>query len=195
MQPDEIRRRWSLAKGTYVLYLGRIVPEKRVDLLLEAYRMLETDIRLVIAGAASDTVEYERRISQLAAEDNRVIMTGFVSGRTLEELYSNAFCYVLPSDVEGMPLSLLEAMSYGRCCVTSDIPECADVLADAGLTFERGNGEALRNTLAGLLANRNRVDSLGAKALERVSGNYDWDTVVMRTLDLYRDNDNVQGGR
>ena len=167
-----------------MLYLG-----------LEAYRMLETDIRLVIAGAASDTVEYERRISQLAAEDNRVIMTGFVSGRTLEELYSNAFCYVLPSDVEGMPLSLLEAMSYGRCCVTSDIPECADVLADAGLTFERGNGEALRNTLAGLLANRNRVDSLGAKALERVSGNYDWDTVVMRTLDLYRDNDNVQGGR
>ena len=71
----------------------------------------------------------------LAKGDDRILFTGFVQGAMLDELYSNAYIYTLPSDLEGMPLSLLEAMSYGNCCLVSDIPECAEVVED-GLPLE-----------------------------------------------------------
>ena len=182
---DEIRRRWGLEEGSYLLYLGRIVPEKRPELLLEAFRGLDTDKRLVIAGGASDTSGYFAEVEALAARDPRVIMTGFVEGVVLEELYSNAYFYVLPSDVEGMPMSLLEAMAYGRCCVTSDIPECADVLAEAGETFRKGDAAALNGVLSALLADPLSAQRLGEAAFKRVIVEFDWDVAVKRTLDLY----------
>lgn len=180
-----ITERWGLTRGSYVLFLGRIVPEKRPELLLEAFRGLETDKRLVIAGGSSDTSEYYGRVSEAAACDLRVIMAGFVEGQTLAELYSNAYAYVLPSDVEGMPMSLLEAMSYGCCCVTSDLPECADVTGPAGLTFPRGDAAALRGALASVIANPVRAAAFGDAARQRVRANYNWDSVVRRTLDVY----------
>lgn len=117
--------------------------------------------------------------------DERVLFTGFVTGEPLEELYSNAYCYVLPSDVEGMPMSLLEAMAYGRACVTSDIPECADVLAGTGVTFAKGDAGALHDVLSGLLSDSAHSVAMGASAWKRVETTYDWDSVVCRTLELY----------
>lgn len=114
------------------------------------------------------------------------MFTGFVNGEPLEELYSNCYAYVLPSDMEGMPMSLLEAMAYGCCCVTSDIPECADVLADNGVTFEKGTADSLRAVLQGLLAESDRTAALGAAARAHVEKTYNWDSVVERTLELYR---------
>ncbi len=189
----EIADRWGLSGGSYLLYLGRIVPEKGLHYLLEAYRQLDTNKRLVVAGAASDTSEYMDEVRALAAGDDRVLFTGFVTGDVLAELYSNAYCYVLPSDVEGMPLSLLEAMSYGCACVTSDIPECANVLAGTGVTFSRGDTGDLRDALAGLLDDSARARELGAAAHERVTTTYDWDSVVARTLELYRPNQKEVG--
>lgn len=180
-----IAERWGLAKGSYVLFLGRIVPEKRPELLIKAFRGLDTDKRLVIAGGSSDTSEYLDEIKQLAADDPRIILTGFAQGEALEELYSNAFCYVLPSDVEGMPMSLLEAMAYGRCCVTSDIPECADVTAGTGLTFPRGDGRRLGEVLASLMADVHEVEAMGYDARKRARESFGWDSVVRRTLELY----------
>ena len=182
---DEIRRRWGLEKGSYILYLGRIVPEKRPELLLEAFRGLDTGKRLVIAGGASDTSDYLSEVEVLAARDPRVVMAGFVEGDSLEELYSNAYLYVLPSDVEGMPMSLLEAMAHGCCCVTSDIPECSEVLAGPGAPFPKGDAAALRGMLAVLLANPAQVDLLGEAARKRVGAEYDWDSVVAQTLNVY----------
>lgn len=186
-QANIITKRWGLEKGSYILFLGRIVPEKRPELLLEAFKGFDTDKRLVIAGGASDTSVFYKRVCDLAERDPRVIMTGFVEGETLAELYSNAYCYVLPSDVEGMPISLLEAMAYGRCCVTSDILECADVLGDMGVTFRRGDAEALRSAIAALIGDSTRVAALGKSAKNRVSSNYDWNSVVRQTLALYED--------
>lgn len=100
-------------------------------------------------------------------------------------MYSNAYAYVLPSDVEGMPMSLLEAMAHGRCCVTSDVPECADVLAGAGLTFKKGDAADLRRVLRDALADSAMASRLGIAARERVNTTYDWDSVVKRTLALY----------
>lgn len=112
----ELIRQYGLEKDNYILYLGRIVPEKGEHYLIEAYKHLPTDKKLVIAGGASDSQEYFDELREMAKDDDRVIFLGFVQGQLLAELYSNAYTYVLPSDVEGMPLSLMEAMSYG-CCV------------------------------------------------------------------------------
>ena len=182
---DFIASTWGLSEGDYLLFLGRLVPEKRPELLIEAFKGLDTDKKLVIAGGGSDTSDFELHLHELAADDPCIVFTGFVSGKPLEELYSNCFAYVLPSDVEGMPMSLLEAMAYGRCCVTSDIPECADVLAGNGVTFEKGSAESLRGVLRDLLANDGHADRLGVAAKEHVEKTYTWDSVVERTLELY----------
>lgn len=181
-----IKEKWGLSTGSYILFLGRLVPEKRPELLIEAFKKLDTDKRLVIAGGASDTSEYEKQLRSMAEDDKRILFTGFVTGNTLAELYSNAYCYVLPSDVEGMPMSLLEAMAYGRCCVTSDIPECTDVLAGHGMTFEKGNAEALGTVLQNLLEAPERIEQLGSEARRHVEESYSWDSVVAKTLAIYR---------
>lgn len=182
---NQIKDEWGLDAGSYLLYLGRLVPEKRPELLIEAFKELDTDKRLVIAGGGSDTSEYEASLRVAAQGDPRVLFTEFVNGEPLEELYSNCYAYVLPSDVEGMPMSLLEAMAYGRCCVTSDIPECADVLAGNGVTFEKGNVASLRSALQDVLADSDRANALGASARAHVEKTYNWDSVVERTLNLY----------
>lgn len=183
---SEIKRRWCLEEGSYVLYLGRIVPEKRCELLLEAFRNLTTDRRLVIAGGSSDTSNYLAKIRAQAARDSRTVMTGFVKGDLLEELYSNAYCFVLPSDIEGMPMSLLEAMAYGLPCVTSDIPECEDVLAGTGATFPKGDVAALREALVALIENPAKARAMGDAARQRVDTEYDWGSIVDETLRIYR---------
>lgn len=183
---NTISSEWGLVPDSYVLFLGRLVPEKRPDLLIKAFKALDTDVQLVIAGAASDTSEYVEELKSLAKGDARIVFTGFVSGEPLEELYSNAAVYVLPSDVEGMPISLLEAMSHGCCCVTSDIPECADVLADAGLTFERGSVAGLAQALRTAAGDRANAKAWGERARDRARSEYDWDSVVEKTLDLYK---------
>lgn len=182
---NQIKDKWGLDEGSYLLYLGRLVPEKRPELLIEAFRKLDTDKSLVIAGGGSDTSEYEASLREAAQGDPRILFTGFVSGEPLEELYSNCYAYMLPSDVEGMPMSLLEAMAHGRCCVTSDIPECADVLAGNGVTFEKGSADSLWAALQGLLTDGDRGRVLGTAAKEHVEKTYNWESVVERTLELY----------
>lgn len=123
---------FGLEKDSYILFLGRLVPEKGIRYLVEAFKNVKTDKKLVIAGGASDTDSFMEELKELAKGDDRILFTGFVQGAMLDELYSNAYIYTLPSDLEGMPLSLLEAMSYGNCCLVSDIPECTEVVEDNG---------------------------------------------------------------
>ena len=185
-EAEMIREQWGLEKDGYYLYLGRVVPEKRAELLIRAFRKVSTDRKLVIAGAASDTEDYYEEIRKLAAEDDRVILTGFVSGRPLEELYSNTYAFVLPSDLEGMPMSLLEAMSYGNCCVTSDIAECADVMKGRGLTFPKGDEAALAETLTRLEEEPDLAARYRAAAADYICGRFDWEKITEKTLELYR---------
>lgn len=110
----------------------------------------------MIAGGSSHSQEYVQEMVDLAAKDSRVIMTGFVQGEVLEELYSNAYCFVLPSDIEGMALGLLEAMSYGNCCIASNIPENTEVAEDHALYFEREMKEICRNVWRKCWRIRNR---------------------------------------
>ena len=182
---QEITERYGLAKNSYILFLGRIVPEKGVHYLIDAFKQIDTDKKLVIAGGSSDSTEYYEQIKAAAAQDPRIVLTGFVEGRALSELFSNAYVYVLPSDLEGMPMSLLEAMSYGNCCLTSDIPECAEVVGDHAATFRKGDVDSLREVLADLLHDPAAVAQYKAGAAEYVTSRYNWDAIVDQTLALY----------
>ena len=182
---DEIISRYGIDKDKYILYLGRLVPEKGLKYLIEAFSKTNTDMKLVIAGGSSNTEAFETEIKELAKDDDRIIFTGFIQGQVLEELYSNAYLYVLPSDLEGMPLSLLEAMSYGNCCLTSDIPECADVMGDYGVTFKKGDVIELTEKLQYLCNNPLVVDEYKQKATDYICEKYNWDDVTEKTLQLY----------
>ena len=142
-----ITDKFGLKKDSYILFLGRLVPEKGIRYLVEAFKNVKTDKKLVIAGGSSDTDSFMEELKELAKGDDRILFTGFVQGAMLDELYSNAYIYTLPSDLEGMPLSLLEAMSYGNCCLVSDIPECAEVVEDKALIFKKSDVEDLREKL------------------------------------------------
>lgn len=183
--PTEITDRFGICKDDYILFLGRLVPEKGIKYLIQAYKKLYTDKKLVIAGGSSDSKEHLRELTELAAGDSRIVFTGFVQGQLLEELYSNAYVYVLPSDLEGMPLSLLEAMSYGNCCLASNIPECASVLGEFGLTFKRGDILDLRNKLQRLCDDPRTVERFKEHAADYICNRYNWDDVTKETLQLY----------
>lgn len=183
---DLIKQKWNLEKDSYILFLGRIVPEKGLQYLVEAFLQVETNKKLVIAGGASDTGEFMSNIKENAKKDARILFTGFVQGQILEELYSNTYTYVLPSDLEGMPISLLEAMSYGNCCLVSDISECKEVIEDKGIVFKKGDVEDLRDKLQKLCDNPNLVLDYKKNASKYVCSKYSWDYVVTKTLDLYQ---------
>ncbi len=184
-QADRIVRDFGLEKDGYLLFLGRIVPEKGLRCLINAFRKTATEKKLVIAGGTSDTEDFGAELQALARGDDRILFTGFVEGPHLEELYSNAYVYLLPSDLEGMPLSLLEAMSYGNCCLVSDIPECTEVVEDKAVTFRRGEPEDLRRKLELLCTDPALVHAYRAQAADYICRKYNWNTIVTQTLEAY----------
>ena len=184
--PQLIKEKYGLDKDEYILFLGRLVPEKGITYLIEALKGITTDKKLVIAGGSSDTDTFMQELKQLAEGDNRIVFTGFVQGQMLEELYSNAYVYTLPSDLEGMPLSLLEAMSYGNCCLTSDIAECAEVVEDKAILFKKSDIDDLKEKLQYACDNPDAVKILKDGAADFVCQKYNWDDVVEQTLKLYQ---------
>lgn len=183
---DMITDKFGLTKDSYILFLGRLVPEKGIRYLIESFKEVKTDKKLVIAGGSSDTVSFMKELKELAKNDDRIIFTGFVQGQMLDELYSNAYIYTLPSDLEGMPLSLLEAMSYGNCCLVSDIAECVEVVEDKALIFEKSNVNDLREKLQMACENLEKVEKYKKQAADFICEKYNWDTVVRETMKLYR---------
>jgi glycosyltransferase involved in cell wall biosynthesis len=180
---EVIKNKYGLKRNNYFLFLARIVPEKGLHYLIEAYQNLDTDIKLVVAGGSSHSDEYMEKIKSLAEKDNRIIMTGFVDGVEREELYSNCLAYILPSDIEGMPLSLLEAMSYERKCLVSNIAENVEVIQNSGKVFEKGNINSLLDQLNELLSEEDSVDP--GHCPDYDLSNFNWDSIAKRHLQLY----------
>lgn len=185
-EPRLIKEKYGLGKDEYILFLGRLVPEKGITYLIEAFRGITTDKKLVIAGGSSDTDTFMQKLKKLAEGDERIVFTGFVQGQMLEELYSNTYVYTLPSDLEGMPLSLLEAMSYGNCCLTSDIAECAEVVEDKAILFKKSDMDDLKEKLQYACDNPDVVKRLKDGVADFICQKYNWDDVVNQTLKLYQ---------
>jgi glycosyltransferase involved in cell wall biosynthesis len=182
-EPREIRK-WGLDKEDYVLFLSRLVPEKGCHYLLEAFSGIQTDKKLVIAGPASHSKEYAQRLER-AGGDN-IIFTGVVGGRLLEELFANAYLFVLPSEIEGLPHALLQALSFGRCVLASDIEANVEAMGDCGLTFASRSVGDLRKKLRYLIENPEAVVERATGARMHVESNYSWDAIVDQLEDVYR---------
>ena len=183
-EPKIIKEKYNLEKDNYILFLARIVPEKGLDDLIDAYNKIKTDKKLVIAGGASHTNDYLRHIEQKVKKNKNIIMTGFVQGDELEELFSNTFLYCLPSHIEGMPISLLEAMSYGRNVLVSDIEENTQVIGKYGTSFKKGNIDDLAKKLQDSLNEKNRKNS---KDIENyILKKYNWNVIINKTIDIYK---------
>lgn len=185
-EADIIKQKYGLDKDDYILFLGRLVPEKGLRYLIEAFKNVKTDKKLVIAGGSSDTDEFANELKTKAKSDIRIIFTGFIQGKELDELYSNAYVYTLPSDLEGMPLSLLEAMSYGNCCLVSNIDECASVVEDKAVLFRKSNVSDLQKKIQNVCDDEKLVQNFKDEAADFICSKYSWDDVVKRTMELYR---------
>lgn len=182
LEPNEIKEKWSLEKDSYILFVARIVPEKGLNYLIKAFKRIEskTDKKLVIVGGPSHSQTYFDEVSKLCAGDDHIIMTGFQSGRVLDELFSNAYLYCLPSDVEGMPISLLEAMSFGNICLVSDIPENTSVVSADSFTFKKANINDLEEKLF-FLINQDFATHVTQYIFKT------WEEVVDTTLKIYEE--------
>lgn len=185
IEADEIKKEWNLEKDSYILYLGRIVPEKGITYLIDAYKKIDCDKKLVIAGGSGDTDKFFESLIEGEKDNGNIIFTGFVHGKILEELYSNAYIYTLPSDLEGMPMSLLEAMSYGNCCLVSDIPECTEATGEMAVAFKKSDVNDLADKLKLLCEDKELVEKYRSSASEYICGRFNWDDVVDKTLELY----------
>jgi glycosyltransferase involved in cell wall biosynthesis len=186
--PAMIKERFALDAGAYVLFVGRLVPEKAPDILIRAFAKLSTEKRLVIVGGSAYTDRYVDAVREAAAQDPRVILTGYLRGPVVEELYSNAALFVTPSSLEGLPLVLLEAAAYGIPIVASDIPPHREILAVNGMGhrfFPPGDDAALMEAMSRMLGN-NTAARAGADAFRtRVLAGYSWESVVDRLEHAY----------
>jgi len=187
-EAGETLRRFGLAPFTYALFVGRLVPEKAPHQLIHAYRAVAGDRPLVITGDSSFSDSYVASLRQSAAGDGRVRFTGYLYGEPLAELYAHAAVFVLPSLLEGLPLTLLEAASHGTPVVASAIPPHREVLKTDGpghRLFPPGNEEGLAAVLRRVLADGD-LERRGAQDLrQRILAEYRWDEVASATERLY----------
>jgi glycosyltransferase involved in cell wall biosynthesis len=174
---------YGLEPGRYLLTVGRLVPEKGIHLLLEAYRNVETDLPLVVVGDDPHG-KYLARLREEA--DDRVRFVGYVYGPPLAAFFAGSYLYVQPSTLEGLSIALLEAMSYGAGVLASDIPPNVEALGEAGFYFPTGDVAALGEQLRRLVASPEDVKEKGAAAERRVADLYSWEEVARRTAAVYQ---------
>jgi len=178
---DEITKRWGLETDSYILFVGRLTPEKGLEYLLQAYQQIETNKKLVIVGGANLEDPYVDRLHELAGSN--VIFTGYQKGRVLAELFSNACLYVQPSTLEALSMAVLEALSYGRYVLASDIPGNVEALGECGSTFKVADVSDLREQLVEVLSSPQMLKKQFDVARGYVAREYDWE----RTADGFEE--------
>jgi glycosyltransferase involved in cell wall biosynthesis len=182
-KPIKNLKKFGLKKNNYVLFLSRIVPEKGVHYLIEAFKKINTDLKLVIAGDATHTDSYANKVKEMAKNDKRIIFTGPLYGKDKIEAFSNAKFFILPSTIEGMPIVLLEAMSYGLCPLTSDIKENKEVIQNLGITFKSKDANDLKKKLEYIISAD--LKKKGEKCKQLVKNNHNWKKIAKQTIKVY----------
>ncbi len=163
---------------SYFLFIGRMIPDKGIHFLIDAFRGLDTDKRLVIAGGTEYTSAYTRSLVASAGGDSRITFLGPQYGEAYRQLCSHSFCYVQPSLVEGTSPQLLSALGFGRPVIASGIPTIVETVGDAALIFEPGNSASLRAQMERILSDDDLQESLPPLGRERIERNYSWDRVA-----------------
>ncbi len=176
---------YGLSKNDYICSVSRLTAEKGIHYLIDAFNNVKTDKKLVIAGDASDTDEYVEMLKEKAANNPNIIFTGFISGDILKEIYSNAYFVTVPSDIEGMSLSLLEALAYGNTVLCSDIPENTLVTEEKAMHFQKSNVEDLTEKMQLLCDNDDLVYAMRDGVADYILDKYSWNDVAETTYGLY----------
>jgi len=186
LPPGETLRKYGLKKKRYIFTACRFVPEKGLHDLISAYQKINNpEYSLVIAGDADHETDYSRGIKTKAKENKMIVLTGFLFGSSLQELYSNAGLFVLPSYFEGLPITLLEAMSFGLPVLVSDIPQLREVKLPEYRYFPVGNSDKLAEKIEELM--RRQISEEEKETQFRIlKENYDWDNIASKTLAVYK---------
>jgi glycosyltransferase involved in cell wall biosynthesis len=177
---------WGLVPGEYLLTVGRIIPDRDLETLLRAFEILATQhptLRLVVVGSETPRTVYSETLARMAGE--RAVFTGDVFGEALDALYAHSLVYVLASRVEGLPITVCEAMAHGRPLVLSDIPENAEVGGDAAQFFKCGDHKALASELQKLVQDPSARVTLSAAARSRCEAHYNWELIADQVESLY----------
>lgn len=185
-EAEKITELYGLKKDEYICIISRLTSEKGIHYLIDAYNSIKTDKKLVIAGDTSDTDDYVAMLKEKAKNNPNIIFTGFISGDVLDEMYSNAYFVTLPSDLEGMSLSLLEALAYGNAVVCSDIPENTSVADDRALYFKKSDVNDLAEKMQMLCDDASKVAELKNGIGDYITGKYNWNDVASSTCELYK---------
>jgi glycosyltransferase involved in cell wall biosynthesis len=188
-----ISERYDLDEREYILFMGRLSPEKRVEWLIRAYQNLKNlskirNIKLVIAGGSSATDNYVIELREMSKNNPEIIFPGYVAGKLKEELLSNALLFVLPSCLEGFPIVLLEAKSFGICCLASDISPHREAIKKGrtGFLFISNSLYDLENKLKLLIDNPRIIKRVGNRAREEMKRRPSWDEVAKMVIDVYQ---------
>ncbi len=173
----------GLSGDDYLLFVGRIIPTKGCHTLISAFKKIKTDKKLVIVGGSSYSDEFFMKLKKSVHANT--IFLGYRYGHELEALYSHAYCCIVPSEVEGLAIALLEAMSYGNCVIYSDIPENIEAAHGFGIKFRNKDSDDLADKMQRALDNASHCKEIGIKARQMVQKEYDWDDIVLRTESVY----------
>ena len=177
-QGDDQLEKFGVTSGQYLLGVGRLVPNKCYDVLMEAYAKVSSDMPIVIAGDAEFATDHVRKLQQLAAADPRIRLVGYQTGEALAQLYAHCYAFVHPSRAEGLSTSVLEAMANGKTVILTDIKENLELLDHSGVVFPADNVRILRDVLAWVLKDPTLVRVRGERAREFVRKQYSWNSVV-----------------
>ena len=190
LPPHLISQKYGLTGQDYILSMGRLTPEKRVDWLIRAHKEINPGgIKWVIAGGSSATRTFVEKLHYLARGNPDVIFTGYVAGKEKQELLSNARLFVIPSSVEGLPIALLEAMSYGLGCLASAIPAHSEIITEGqdGFLFDHQDFSSFVGRMQAILSNPGALKDAGLRARAKVEKEYTWDQVVRKTEQVYEE--------
>jgi glycosyltransferase involved in cell wall biosynthesis len=188
MPLGEVGRRLGITEQRYFLFVGRLVPEKAPDLLLRAFARVRADVRLVIAGSSGFTAEYAESLRCAAATDRRVVMPGGVFGAELSALYSNASAFVLPSSLEGLPITLLEAIGHRAPVIVSDIAPHLEVVGEDGpghRVVPQGDAGSLTAAMEAMLGRSSEERAAVETLARRLADRYSWEAVADATERVY----------
>ena len=176
---------FGIEKNNYILFVGRLIPTKGPKILIEAFKRINTDIKLVILGGSSHTDEYEKNLRKEANEN--ILFLGYQYGEVLKSLYKNCKLFVFPSQIEGLPIVLLEALSFLKPVIFSDIPENMEVANGIGIPFKNGDVQDLSDKLNYAIKNPKMLNSFVSKIKERLREEYNWDTITNKYIKIYED--------
>jgi glycosyltransferase involved in cell wall biosynthesis len=179
LPPGETLKKFGLEKNKYILFVGRLVPEKRIEHLLIAFNRLDTDLKCVIVGDAPYSEEYKQSLKSIAQDNEKIVFTGYVFGEGYYELGSNALIFVATSDVSGTAPALTEALGFGNCVVVNNTPENLETIGDAGLYYDGKVGaDSLHEVLSTLINNKDIIQNYKNLALERAKTHFSWEAVT-----------------